>query len=146
MIYVNRKEHFNAAHKLYNPKWSKEKNQEVFGPCANENWHGHNFELIVTVKGYPDPDTGFVVDMKKLGQLIKTEVIEKVDHKNLNVDVDFMTDKLASCENLVVEIWKILAPKVKELAPEADLHCIKLYETVSNFVEYYGEEPLSDRK
>ena len=90
MLYVSRKEHFNAAHKLYNPEWSREKNVEVFGPCANENWHGHNFDLIVTIKGIPDPGSGFVVDLKKLSTLIKAEVIEKLDHKNLNVDVDFM--------------------------------------------------------
>jgi 6-pyruvoyltetrahydropterin/6-carboxytetrahydropterin synthase len=88
MVYVSRKEHFNAAHKLYNPDWSREKNVEVFGPCANENWHGHNFELIVTIKGKPDPETGFVVDLKKLSTLLRDEVTEKLDHKNLNVDVE----------------------------------------------------------
>jgi len=93
MIYVSRKEHFNAAHQLYNPGWSKEKNIEVFGPCANENWHGHNFDLIVTVKGNPDPETGFVVDLKKLSTTIRRDVIDKLDHKNLNVDVDFMKGK-----------------------------------------------------
>ncbi|NNF21741.1 MAG: 6-carboxytetrahydropterin synthase [Saprospiraceae bacterium] len=139
MIYVNRKEHFNAAHKLYNPGWSKEKNQEVYGPCANENWHGHNFELIVTVKGEPDPQTGFVVDMKRLGGLIRKEVIDKVDHKNLNLDVPFMEDKLASCENLIVEFWKILEPAVKEITFSGNLYKLKLYETPKNFVEYYGE-------
>lgn len=140
MVYVCRKEHFNAAHRLYNPKWSDEKNREVFGICANENWHGHNFDLIVSVKGTPDIDTGFVVDMKKLGQLIKQEVVEKLDHKNLNLDVDFLKGKLPSCEVLVMEIWKILAPKIKTLSgKDAQLHCIKLYETRNNFVEYYGE-------
>ncbi len=139
MIYVSREEHFNAAHKLYNPAWSKEKNQEVFGPCANENWHGHNFNLIVTVKGTPDPDTGFVVDLKKLSKLIRVEVTDKLDHKNLNLDVPFMQDKMASTENLVMEIWKILNRTLPEIAPDARLHCVKLYETPRNFVEYYGE-------
>lgn len=139
MVYVSRKEHFNAAHKLYNPNWSEEKNQEVFGPCANQNWHGHNFELIVTVKGKPDPETGFVLDMKDLARLVKDEIIEKVDHKNLNLDVDFMLGKMASCENLVMEFWKILAPKISTLAPGAVLHSLKLYETHKNFVEYFGE-------
>ncbi|OEK05678.1 6-pyruvoyl trahydropterin synthase family protein [Roseivirga misakiensis] len=139
MVYVSRKEHFNAAHKLYNPNWSEEKNQEVFGPCANANWHGHNFELITTVKGLPDPDTGFVVDLKALSVLIKNEVIEKLDHKNLNIDVDFMQGKMASCEILVMEIWKILAPKVNEITKEGGLHSLKLYETPRNFVEYFGE-------
>ena len=139
MVYVNRKEHFNAAHKLYNPDWSKEKNIEVYGPCANENWHGHNFDLIVTVKGNPDPETGFVVDMKKLGDLIRKEVIQKVDHKNLNLDVPFMTGKLTSCENLIVEFWKILEPAVREISSNGQLHKLKLYETPKNFVEYFGE-------
>ncbi|MFY0593904.1 6-pyruvoyl trahydropterin synthase family protein [Roseivirga sp.] len=139
MVYVSRKEHFNAAHKLYNPNWSDEKNQEVFGPCANANWHGHNFELITTVKGLPDPDTGFVVDLKELSVLIKNEVIEKLDHKNLNIDVDFMQGKMASCEILVMEIWKILAPKVNEITKEGGLYSLKLYETPRNFVEYFGE-------
>ncbi|NBP69349.1 MAG: 6-carboxytetrahydropterin synthase [Cytophagia bacterium] len=139
MVYVSRKEHFNAAHKLYNPAWTKEKNEEVFGPCANANWHGHNFELIVTVKGKPDPDTGFVVDLKKLSVLIRKEIVDKVDHKNLNVDVDFMTDKLASTENLVIEFWKILSPKLSSITKYGVLHSIKLYETPRNYVEYFGE-------
>ncbi len=138
MIHVSRKEHFNAAHKLSNPAWSKEKNLEVFGPCANENWHGHNYDLIVTVKGVPDPDTGFVVDLKKLSDLIRNEVTDKLDHKNLNLDVDFMMEKMASTENLAVEIWKILAPKVVTLAPKAELYSIRLFETPRNYVEYFG--------
>ena len=104
-VYICRKEHFNAAHKLYNPNWSEEKNNEVFGPCANSNWHGHNFELEVTVKGAPEPETGFVIDLKLLSRIIKSKVISKLDHKNLNLDVDFMYGKPASCENLVMEIW-----------------------------------------
>ncbi|MGC3944197.1 MAG: 6-carboxytetrahydropterin synthase [Chryseolinea sp.] len=139
MIYVSRKEHFNAAHKLYNPAWSPEKNVEVFGPCANENWHGHNFDLIVTIKGKPDPLTGFVVDLKKLSTLIRQEVIDKLDHKNLNLDVDFMQGKLASCETLVVEIWKILAAMLPSITRYGQLHSIRLYETPRNYVEYFGE-------
>ena len=139
MVYVSRKEHFNAAHKLYNPDWSREKNVEVFGPCANENWHGHNFELIVTIKGKPDPETGFVVDLKKLSTLLKDEVTEKLDHKNLNVDVDFMTGKLASCEVLIVEIWKIIDAKLPSITRFGKLHGIRLYETPRNYVEYFGE-------
>lgn len=139
MVYICRKEHFNAAHKLYNPNWSPEKNAEVFGPCANANWHGHNFELIVTVKGKPDPETGFVMDLKMLSNIIKREVIDKLDHKNLNLDVDFMQGKMTSCEILIQEIWKILAPKIKEKAPNAVLHKLTLYETNQNFVEYMGE-------
>ncbi len=138
MIYVCRKEHFNAAHKLYNPNWSEEKNIEVFGPCSNANWHGHNFDLTVSVKGDPDPETGFVIDLKKLSTLIRDHVTEKLDHKNLNVDVDFMQGKMASTENLAIEIWKILAPLVAEDS-RARLHKITLYETPRNFVEYLGE-------
>ena len=112
---------------------------EVFGPCANENWHGHNFDLIVTVKGLPDPDTGFVIDLKKLSTLIRLEVIDKLDHKNLNLDVDFMKDKLGSCENLVIEIWKILEPRISSISKFGKLHSIRLYETPRNYVEYFGE-------
>jgi 6-pyruvoyltetrahydropterin/6-carboxytetrahydropterin synthase len=137
MIYLTRKEHFNAAHKLWNPNWSEAKNQEVFGKCANHNWHGHNFDLYVTVKGKPHPETGFVMDLKKMSSLIQDHIIEKLDHKNLNVDVDFMKDKMASTENLAMAIWDILAPKLEQ--PNCRLHCIKLYETERNFVEYYGE-------
>ncbi|WP_462248015.1 6-pyruvoyl trahydropterin synthase family protein [Ekhidna sp.] len=140
MLVVYRKEHFNAAHKLYNPNWSEEKNIEVFGPCANENWHGHNFELIVGVKGLPDSETGFVIDLKQLSNLIKTEIIDKVDHKNLNLDVPFMKDKMASCENLILEFWKILEPGISRIAPKAKLYHLRLYETPRNFVDYYGDQ------
>jgi 6-pyruvoyltetrahydropterin/6-carboxytetrahydropterin synthase len=139
MVYISRKEHFNAAHKLYNPQWTSEKNAEVFGPCANENWHGHNFDLIVTVKGLPDPESGFVVDLKKLSTLIRTEVTDKLDHKNLNLDVDFMIGKMASCENLIVEIWKILDRTLPTITQRAKLHRLRLYETPRNYVEYFGE-------
>ena len=138
MVYISRKEHFNAAHRLFNPNWTDERNKEVFGPCANHNWHGHNFELIVTVKGEPDPDTGFVIDLKVLGDVIKRDVIEALDHKNINLDVPFMQGKMASCEILVMEIWKILDAALQPLT-EARLYQIRLYETERNFVDYYGE-------
>jgi len=136
MVYLTRLEHFNAAHKLYNTAWSREKNEEVFGKCANENWHGHNYELLVTVKGEPDPDTGFLFDVKQLSNIIREKVTDKLDHKNLNVDVDFMRGKMCSTENLVVEIWKQIQPHIT--APVA-LHSIKLYETPRIYVEYFGE-------
>ena len=136
MVYLTRLEHFNAAHKLYNPGWSREKNEELFGKCANENWHGHNYELFVTVKGSPDPDTGFLFDVKKLSIIIKQEVIEKLDHKNLNVDVDFMQGKMCSTENLAIEIWKQLEPHIPS---PVQLHCVKLYETPRIYIEYFGD-------
>lgn len=135
MVYLTRVEHFNAAHKLYNPNWSKERNEEVFGVCANENWHGHNFELLVTIKGEPDPETGFLFDVKKLSKIIQLQVIEKLDHKNLNVDVPFMQGKMCSTENLAIGIWNELVP---HLPSHVQLHSIKLYETQRIFVEYFG--------
>ena len=135
MVYLTRVEHFNAAHKLSNPNWSKEKNEEVFGVCANENWHGHNYELFITVKGIPNPETGFLYDVKKLSVIIKKQVIDELDHKNLNMDVPFMQGQLCSTENLAMAIWKQLAPHIP---PEIQLHCIKLYETPRIYVEYFG--------
>lgn len=137
MVYVSRKEHFNAAHRLFNPTWTKEKNEEVFGKCANEYYHGHNFEIIVTVKGDPNPDTGFVIDMKVLGDIIKEEIIERIDHKNINLQVDIFKDKIPSCEIMVMEFWKILEPRIAAVS-NGKLHYIKLIETNKNFVEYYG--------
>ena len=137
MIYVSRQEHFNAAHKLHNPKWSDERNLEVFGPCANANWHGHNYDLIVTVKGEPDPETGFVVDLKALSDLLRVHVTDQVDHKNLNLDVSFLAGQMASTENLAVAFWKIIERELPAISA-ARLHCVKLYETPRNFVEYYG--------
>ncbi|MFA6278034.1 MAG: 6-carboxytetrahydropterin synthase [Pedobacter sp.] len=136
MIYITRRESFNAAHKLSRKDWSEDKNTEIYGKCANPNWHGHNYQLYVTVKGEVNPETGFLVDLKWLKQIINLYVIDKVDHKNLNLDVDFMKDILASTENLAIAIWDILAPHIKENG--AQLHCIKIYETENNFVEYFG--------
>ena len=135
MVYLTRVEHFNAAHKLYNPAWSYEKNEAIFGKCANENWHGHNYELFVTVKGEPSPDTGFIMDVKKLGNLIKQHIVEKVDHRNLNLDVAFMQGKMCSAENLSKAIWEQLAP---HLPAGVILHRIKLCETPRIYVEYFG--------
>lgn len=136
MIYLTRIEHFNAAHRLYNPKWSKEKNSSVFGVCANENWHGHNYELYVTVKGEVQEDTGFLMDVKQLKTIIIDHVIEKLDHKNLNLDVPFLKDKMCSTENLVIAIWDQL---VTQLPDHVHLHAIKLYETPRIYVEYFGK-------
>lgn len=135
MVYLTRLEHFNAAHKLYNPSWSREKNEEVFGKCANENWHGHNYELYVTVKGSPDPETGFLFDVKQLSTIIKEKITDELDHKNLNVDVPFMQGKLCSTENLAIAIWNRLKPHIPATV---QLHCIKLYETPRIYIEYFG--------
>ena len=137
MVYITRRERFSSAHKLYNPEWAATKNEEVFGPCANENWHGHNFVLYVTVKGKVNPDTGFVANLKDLSPIIKEKVISKLDHKNINLDVDFMSGKRASTEILAMEIWKQLEAPVKAIGVE--LHCVKLQETENNFAEYFGE-------
>ncbi len=135
-VYIIRKEHFNAAHKLWRNDWSDEKNEEIFGKCANKNWHGHNFNLIVTVKGIPNPETGFVINLKDLSKIIKTEVVDIFDHKNLNLDVDCMKDILASTENMVIKIWEILELPI--LNAGGILAKIRLEETENNFVEYFG--------
>lgn len=139
--YITRRETFNAAHKLWREEWSQEKNDEVFGKCSNHNWHGHNFILFVTVKGLPNPDTGFVINLKELSQIIKELIIEPLDHKNMNLDVPFLRDILASTENLVIEMWKILEKPIYLAGGE--LAKIKLIETENNFVEYFGgKEPF----
>ena len=137
MIYITRRERFNAAHKLFREEWSNEENLEVFGKCSNPNWHGHNYELFVTVKGEINPETGFVIDLKVLKQIILTYVTDKLDHKNVNLDVDFMKDKMASTEVLAVEIFNQLKPHVEALGVK--VHKIKLCETENNYVEYFGE-------
>ena len=136
MVYLTRKERFNAAHKLWVDEWSKEKNFEVFGKCANPNWHGHNYSLFVTVKGKPDPTTGFVMDAKKLSKLIRKEITDELDHSNLNLDVSFIPKNLQpTTENLVMLIWKQLEPHIKG----CQLHSIRLVETENIYAEYFGE-------
>lgn len=135
MFYLTRKEQFNSAHKLYNPKWSREENMEVFGVCANENWHGHNFDLFITVKGEINADTGFVMNAKDLGKIINEFIIEKLDHKNLNLEVDFLKDKLCSVENIALGIWNEM---VKHLPEGVHMHCVRLHETPKIYVEYFG--------
>ena len=136
MIYITRRERFNAAHRLFRPEYSDEKNLEVFGKCSNPNWHGHNYELFVTVKGEVDPETGFLVNLKRLSEVIREQVISRLDHKNINLEVDFMQGKLASTENLAVGIWQVLEPYVKSL--DVQLHSVKVTESENNFVEYLG--------
>lgn len=136
MIYITRKLSFNAAHKLSRPDWDLEKNLAVYGKCASPNWHGHNYQLFVTVKGEVDPETGFLVDLKWLRDVVNERVVDKIDHKNLNLDVDFMKDQLTSTENLAIAVWNELVTPLSE--GNAELHCIKIYETENNFVEYFG--------
>jgi 6-pyruvoyltetrahydropterin/6-carboxytetrahydropterin synthase len=136
MVYLTRVEHFNAAHKLYNPEWTEEENRDVFGKCSNANWHGHNYELHVTVKGEPHPQTGFIFNAKTLGVLIQDVVIEAIDHRNLNMDVPFMKGKFTSAENLAIGIWNELQPHIEKEG--AILHGIRLYETPKIYVEYFG--------
>ena len=135
-IYITRRETFNAAHRLRREDWSVTKNEEVFGKCSNKNWHGHNFELFVTVKGIPSQETGFVMNLKDLGEIIKENVIEKIDHKNINLDVPFMKGKMSSTENLAIGILEQMENLIK--AKGGQLVKIKLVETENNFVEYFG--------
>ena len=140
-VYITRRETFNAAHKLYREDWSVEKNEEVFGRCSNHNWHGHNFTIFVTVKGVPSPETGFVMNLKDLSDIIKQEVIEPLDHKNLNLDVPFLKGMLASTENVVIQIWDRIKTPIAKAGGE--LVKIKLVETENNYVEYFGgNEPF----
>ena len=136
MIYLTRRERFNAAHRVYREEWTDEKNLEVFGSCSNPNWHGHNYNLFVTVKGEIKPDLGYVTDLKSLSRLIHETIIVKLDHKNINLEVEFMRGKVASSENMVKAIWHEMETRVKDLGVE--LHRIKLEESENNFVEYYG--------
>lgn len=136
MVYLTRRERFSAAHKLFNKNWSEAKNIEIFGKCANSNWHGHNYELFVTVKGTPDPETGFALNAKTLSKIIREVIIEKVDHKNLNLDVDFFPEGLQpTTENLAITFWQQLEPRITQ----GQLHCIRIVETENISVEYYGE-------
>jgi len=134
MLYVTKRMEFSAAHRLFNPNFSDEKNEEVFDKCNNYYGHGHNYFLEVTVSGEPVPETGYVIDLKKLKKLLVNEIISKVDHKHLNFDVDFLQDVIPTVENLAVAFWNILDSKL----PSGKLHKIKLHETENSFVEYYG--------
>jgi 6-pyruvoyltetrahydropterin/6-carboxytetrahydropterin synthase len=136
-VYVTRRERFNAAHRMFRPDWSDEKNAEIFGKCSNPLWHGHNYILSVTIKGEQKTDTGYVVDLTLLSKIIREHVTDKLDHKNINLEVDFMKDRIVSTENLAIGIWDQLKGHVHALG--AELHCIKLEETENNFVEYYGK-------
>ena len=135
-VFITRKEHFNAAHKLWNNEWSEEKNYEMFDKCANPNWHGHNYTLFVTVKGTPSKETGYFINLKHLSALIREKIIDKLDHKNLNLDIDFLKGLQTSCENVAIAVWHQLNDDISKLG--GTLHCIKLQETENNYVEYFG--------
>lgn len=136
MIFLTRRERFNAAHRMFHPDWDDRKNTEVFGKCSNPNWHGHNYVLYVTVKGEVNPETGYLINFQDLSGIIKREVIDCLDHKNINIEVDFMQNIIPSSENLAIGIWKKLANPLFEIG--ADLHCIKVEETENNYIEYFG--------
>jgi len=136
MIFITRRERFNAAHRLFKTEYTDEQNMMVFGKCSNPNWHGHNYELFVTLKGEIDPETGFLVNLKALSKLIREKIIQKIDHKNINLEVDFMKDRMASTENLSIAVWEELVTPISQLG--ATLHCVKICESENNFVEYYG--------
>jgi 6-pyruvoyltetrahydropterin/6-carboxytetrahydropterin synthase len=136
MIYLTRRERFSAAHRMFKPELSDNENMEVYGMCSNPEWHGHNYILYVTVKGEINPDLGYVINLKRLKEIIKKEVIEKLDHKNLNTQVSFLEGILLSTENIAIAIWKVLEKPVREEG--AELHCVKIEETENNSIEYYG--------
>ncbi len=136
MIYLTRRERFSAAHRMFREEWTREVNQEVFGKCSNPNWHGHNYVLWVTIKGEPSVENGLVLNINLLKHIINDKVISKLDHKNINLEVDFMKGKIATTENLAIAIWDELKKPVEKSG--AFLHCIKIEETENNSIEYYG--------
>ena len=136
MIYLTRRERFSAAHRMFRKEWSDEINLRVFGKCSNPNWHGHNYILWVTVKGEPSEENGFIMNSNILKQIIIENIIDKIDHKNINLEVDFMKGKIATTENLTIAIWDELNPFIEKAG--ASLHCVKIDETENNSIEYYG--------
>jgi 6-pyruvoyltetrahydropterin/6-carboxytetrahydropterin synthase len=134
MVYLTRKEHFCSSHRLFNPKFTEEENLKIYGKCAYPNGHGHNYELEVTVVGEPDPDTGMIIDLKKLSDIMMDEIVDKVDHRHLNFDIDFLKGIIPTAENLAVEFWKLLVPKIRG----GRLYCVKVSETTNNIAEYRG--------
>lgn len=152
MVFVTRKAAFSAAHRLYNPAFTDERNEEVFDKCNNYFGHGHNYVLEVTVKGVPDPETGYVIDLKKLRDILDERIIDRVDHKHLNFDVDFLRGIIPTVENLAVMFWR----RLEDHLPSGELHAIRLFESEHNYADYYGtpieiptvpgiEEPRQER-
>jgi 6-pyruvoyltetrahydropterin/6-carboxytetrahydropterin synthase len=143
MIYLTRRERFSAAHRMFRKEWSDEVNQIVFGKCSNPNWHGHNYILWVTVKGEPSEEHGFVMNINVLKQIILDNIVNKIDHKNINLEVDFMNGRIATTENLAIAIWNELLPLIVKQG--ASLYCVKIEETENNSIEYYGEKDRIDK-
>ncbi|NLA49875.1 MAG: 6-carboxytetrahydropterin synthase [Bacteroidales bacterium] len=136
MIYLTRRERFSAAHRMFRQDWTDEKNMELFGKCSNPKWHGHNYELFVTIKGEISAETGFIMNVGRLKDIIRTRVINRIDHRNINLEVDFMKGKIATTENLAISIWEELKPFIEKEG--AMLHCVRICETENNSIEYYG--------
>jgi len=136
MLSITRREHFSAAHRLFIPEYSEEENLMVFGKCSNPNWHGHNYILYITIKGEADPDTGLIIHLRHVSQLIQDKILKKVDHKNLNLEVDFLQGKVPTSENVAIGIWNELEKDILRLG--AQLHCIRLEQSENNIVEYFG--------
>ena len=134
MVYLTRKEHFCSSHRLFNPKFSDEENLRIYGKCAYANGHGHNYEIEVTVIGDPDNDTGMILDLKKLSDIIEKEIVSKVDHRHLNLDIDFLKGVIPTAENLAMIFWRILSPKITS----GKLYSVKVSETTNNIAEYRG--------
>lgn len=137
MVFLTRRERFNAAHRLFKPEWTNEQNYEVFGKCSNPNWHGHNYELFVTIKGEPNPETGFVINLKQLSKIVRTKITEQADHKNLNLEVPFMNGRIPTSENIAIAVWEEIEEDIVKL--NCTLHCVKVVETENNSVEYFGK-------
>ena len=137
-VYITRQVHFNSAHRLYNPTKSLAWNQKQYGLCTNPHWHGHNYVLEVTLKGQPDPETAYIMDLAKLKGILHEAVVDKCDHRNLNDEVDFLRGIIPSTENLVIAFWQEIAPHIKH----GQLHCVRLYETPRNYAEFFGPDHL----
>lgn len=137
MVFLTRRERFNAAHRLFKPEWTNDQNFEVFGKCSNPNWHGHNYEIFVTIKGEPNPETGFVINLKQLSKIVRTKITEQADHKNLNLEVPFMKNRIPTSENIAIAIWEEIEEDIIKL--NCSLHSVKVVETENNSVEYFGK-------
>lgn len=136
LIYLTRRERFSSAHRMFQPGFTDEENTEHYGQCSNPEWHGHNYEIFVTVRGEMNEELGYVINLKRLKKIINEHIIDPLDHKNMNTQVDFMKGKVASTENIAISIWEVLEPYIRKEGIE--LYCVKITETENNYIEYYG--------